>query len=310
MTSAEIRQSFLDFFKSKQHTIVESSSLMPDAPNLLFTNAGMNQFVPIFLGEIPCPYQPGRAADTQKCIRAGGKHNDLEDVGMDTYHHTFFEMLGNWSFGDYFKQEAIEWAWELLTEVWKFPKERLYATVYKPDPSKGDPADLDQQAYDFWKALFEKAGLNPEVHIVYGNKKDNFWMMGDTGPCGPCSELHVDLTPEGDTKGSLVNQDSPLCMEVWNLVFIQFNANPDGTFSDLPARHVDTGMGFERIASVLQCTKGFTEFDGVISNYETDVFRPILISLRNSVVIVTAPRYLTSVPRRSVIKKRSTLPSG
>ena len=292
MTSAEIRQSFLDFFKSKQHTIVESSSLMPDAPNLLFTNAGMNQFVPIFLGEIPCPYQPGRAADTQKCIRAGGKHNDLEDVGMDTYHHTFFEMLGNWSFGDYFKQEAIEWAWELLTEVWKFPKERLYATVYKPDPSKGDPADLDQQAYDFWRALFEKAGLDPEVHIVYGNKKDNFWMMGDTGPCGPCSELHVDLTPEGDTKGSLVNQDSPLCMEVWNLVFIQFNANPDGTFSDLPARHVDTGMGFERIASVLQCTKGFTEFDGVISNYETDVFRPIFDQLEK----LSGHRYRSTLP--------------
>ena len=292
MTSAEIRQSFLDFFKSKQHSIVESSSLMPDAPNLLFTNAGMNQFVPIFLGEIPCPYQPGRAADTQKCIRAGGKHNDLEDVGMDTYHHTFFEMLGNWSFGDYFKQEAIEWAWELLTEVWKFPKERLYATVYKPDPSKGDPADFDQQAYDFWKALFEKAGLDPEVHIVYGNKKDNFWMMGDTGPCGPCSELHVDLTPEGDTKGSLVNQDSPLCMEVWNLVFIQFNANPDGTFSDLPARHVDTGMGFERIASVLQCTKGFTEFDGVISNYETDVFRPIFDQLEK----LSGHRYRSTLP--------------
>ena len=292
MTSAEIRQSFLDFFKSKQHTIVESSSLMPDAHNLLFTNAGMNQFVPIFLGEIPCPYEPGRAADTQKCIRAGGKHNDLEDVGMDTYHHTFFEMLGNWSFGDYFKQEAIEWAWELLTEVWKFPKERLYATVYKPDQSKGDPADLDQQAYDFWKALFEKAGLNPEVHIVYGNKKDNFWMMGDTGPCGPCSELHVDLTPEGDTKGSLVNQDSPLCMEVWNLVFIQFNANADGTFSDLPARHVDTGMGFERIASVLQCTKGFTEFDGVISNYETDVFRPIFDQLEK----LSGHRYRSTLP--------------
>jgi len=292
MTSAEIRQSFLDFFKSKQHTIVESSSLMPDAPNLLFTNAGMNQFVPIFLGEIPCPYQPGRAADTQKCIRAGGKHNDLEDVGMDTYHHTFFEMLGNWSFGDYFKQEAIEWAWELLTEVWKFPKERLYATVYKPDPSKGDPADLDQEAYDFWKALFEKAGLDPEVHIVFGNKKDNFWMMGDTGPCGPCSELHVDLTPEGDTQGSLVNQDSPLCMEVWNLVFIQFNANPDGTFSDLPARHVDTGMGFERIASVLQCTKGFTEFDGVISNYEADVFRPIFDQLEK----LSGHRYRSTLP--------------
>lgn len=265
---------------------------MPDAPNLLFTNAGMNQFVPIFLGEIPCPYKPGRAADTQKCIRAGGKHNDLEDVGMDTYHHTFFEMLGNWSFGDYFKQEAIEWAWELLTEVWKFPKERLYATVYKPDPAKGDPADFDQQAYDFWKAIFEKAGMDPEVHIVYGDKKDNFWMMGDTGPCGPCSELHVDLTPKGDTKGSLVNQDSPLCMEVWNLVFIQFNANPDGSFSDLPARHVDTGMGFERIASVMQCTRGFTKFDGIISNYETDIFRPIFDQIEK----LSGHRYQSTLP--------------
>ncbi|MGA1013880.1 MAG: alanine--tRNA ligase [Limisphaerales bacterium] len=292
MTSTQIRQSFLDFFQSKQHSIVESSSLMPDAPNLLFTNAGMNQFVPIFLGEIPCPYKPGRAADTQKCIRAGGKHNDLEDVGMDTYHHTFFEMLGNWSFGDYFKQEAIEWAWELLTEVWKFPKERLYATVYKPDPAKGDPADFDQQAYDFWKAIFEKAGMDPEVHIVYGDKKDNFWMMGDTGPCGPCSELHVDLTPKGDTKGSLVNQDSPLCMEVWNLVFIQFNANPDGSFSDLPARHVDTGMGFERIASVMQCTRGFTKFDGIISNYETDIFRPIFDQIEK----LSGHRYQSTLP--------------
>ena len=292
MTSTQIRQSFLDFFQSKQHSIVESSSLMPDAPNLLFSNAGMNQFVPIFLGEIPCPYKPGRAADTQKCIRAGGKHNDLEDVGMDTYHHTFFEMLGNWSFGDYFKQEAIEWAWELLTEVWKFPKERLYATVYKPDPAKGDPADFDQQAYDFWKAIFEKAGMDPEVHIVYGDKKDNFWMMGDTGPCGPCSELHVDLTPKGDTKGSLVNQDSPLCMEVWNLVFIQFNANPDGSFSDLPARHVDTGMGFERIASVMQCTRGFTKFDGIISNYETDIFRPIFDQIEK----LSGHRYQSTLP--------------
>ncbi len=293
MTSSEIRQSFLDFFKSKQHTIVTSSSLMPDAPNLLFTNAGMNQFVPIFLGQQKSPYQPGRAADTQKCIRAGGKHNDLEDVGMDTYHHTFFEMLGNWSFGDYFKKEAIEWAWELLTEVWKFPKERLYATIYKPDPSLGDPAELDQEAYDLWAAIFKAAGLDPEVHIVYGNKKDNFWMMGDTGPCGPCSELHIDLTPNGDTKGALVNADSAECIEIWNLVFIQFNANPDGTFSDLPAKHVDTGMGFERVASVMQNTKGFTEFNHVISNYETDVFRPIFDRLEK----MSGKKYCSSLPK-------------
>ncbi len=275
MTSAEIRQSFLDFFKSQQHSIVPSSSLMPDSPNLLFTNAGMNQFVPIFLGQTRCPYEPGRAADTQKCIRAGGKHNDLEDVGLDTYHHTFFEMLGNWSFGDYFKREAIDWAWELITEVWKFPKNRLYATVYMPDRSKGDPSDFDQEAYDFWAVKFSAAGLDPKIHIRYGGKKDNFWMMGETGPCGPCSELHVDLTLEGDTKGVLVNQGSAQCIEIWNLVFMQFNANPDGTYSPLPARSVDTGMGFERVTGIIQNTKNFTDFSRAISNYETDIFYPL-----------------------------------
>src|SRR5438093_4889477 len=273
MTSSQIRQSFLDFFKSKQHTIVPSASLMPDSPNLLFTNAGMNQFVPIFLGDIRGPYTPGRAADTQKCIRAGGKHNDLEDVGLDTYHHTFFEMLGNWSFGEYFKKEAIEWAWELVVGQWKFPPARLYATVYRPGP--GDQSELDQEACDHWARIFIAAGLDPKTHIVYGGKKDNFWMMGDTGPCGPCSEIHVDLTPKGDTKGSLVNKGDARCIEIWNLVFIQFNANPDGTFSPLPAKHVDTGMGFERLTSFIQCTKGFTDFSGVISNYETDIFRPL-----------------------------------
>jgi alanyl-tRNA synthetase len=292
MTSTEIRTSFLEFFKSKQHTLVPSSSLMPDAPNLLFTNAGMNQFVPIFLGQQHCPYEPGRAADTQKCIRAGGKHNDLEDVGMDTYHHTFFEMLGNWSFGDYFKREAIHWSWELLTEVWKFPKHRLYATVYKPDPSKGDPATFDQEAYDLWVDIFKSAGLDPDVHVVFGNKKDNFWMMGDTGPCGPCSELHIDLTEAGDTKGSLVNGDRAECMEIWNLVFIQFNANPDGTFTDLPARHVDTGMGFERVVSVIQNTRGFTEFNHAISNYETDVFRPLFDRLEK----MSGKQYASTLP--------------
>ncbi|MCX7872768.1 MAG: alanine--tRNA ligase-related protein, partial [Verrucomicrobiae bacterium] len=208
MTSNQIRQSFLDFFKSKGHTIVPSSSLLPDSPNLLFTNAGMNQFVPIFIGQIPCPYNPPRAADTQKCIRAGGKHNDLEDVGLDTYHHTFFEMLGNWSFGNYFKKEAIQWAWELLTEVWGFPKNRLYATVYKP--GKGDPSEFDKDAYEIWTEIFNRNGLDPKIHICFGGKKDNFWMMGDTGPCGPCSEIHIDLTPEGNTKGALVNKGSPL----------------------------------------------------------------------------------------------------
>jgi alanyl-tRNA synthetase len=294
MTSSQIRQSFLDFFKSKQHTIVPSSSLMPDAPNLLFTNAGMNQFVPIFLGQQKCPYNPPRAADTQKCIRAGGKHNDLEDVGLDTYHHTFFEMLGNWSFGDYFKKEAIEWAWELVTGVWKFPKERLYATVYNPDKSKNDPSEFDQEAYDHWARLFTAAGLDPKTHIVYGNKKDNFWMMGETGPCGPCSELHVDLTPAGDTKGSLVNKGDARCIEIWNLVFIQFNANPDGTFSGLPARHVDTGMGFERVSSIIQGTKGFSDFaNAKISNYETDIFRPIFTKIEQ----FSGKRYTSTLPK-------------
>jgi alanyl-tRNA synthetase len=257
---------------------------MPGSPGLLFTNAGMNQFVPIFLNERAAdvdkwpgavPGKPTRAADTQKCIRAGGKHNDLEDVGLDTYHHTFFEMLGNWSFGDYFKKEAIEWGWELVAGVWKFPKHRLYATVYSPDKSKGDPSDFDHEAYDFWAAKFSAAGLDPKVHIVRGGKKDNFWMMGETGPCGPCSEIHVDLTPAGDTRGALVNQGDARCIEIWNLVFIQFNANPDGTFAPLPARHVDTGMGFERVTGIMQNTRGFTDFTRVISNYETDIFRPI-----------------------------------
>ncbi len=276
-TGRQIRQDFLGFFEAKQHTLVPSASLMPDAPNLLFTNAGMNQFVPIFLGEQKCPYTPGRAADTQKCIRAGGKHNDLEDVGMDIYHHTFFEMLGNWSFGDYFKKEAIQWSWELLTEVWGFPKERLYATVYQP--AKGDPGEFDQEAYDYWTEIFIATGLDPAVHIVNGNKKDNFWMMGDTGPCGPCSELHIDLTPDGDTQGSLVNADSGQCIEIWNLVFIQYNANPDGTFPPLSARHVDTGMGFERVAAIIQTTNNFTDFSKPVSNYDTDIFSPIFAEL-------------------------------
>ncbi|MFL6528129.1 MAG: alanine--tRNA ligase [Chthoniobacterales bacterium] len=291
MTSAEIRQSFLNFFRGKQHTIVPSSSLLPDSPNLLFTNAGMNQFVPIFLGQQKPPWQPPRTVDTQKCIRAGGKHNDLDDVGLDTYHHTFFEMLGNWSFGDYFKKEAIEWAWELVVQHWKFPANRLYATVYKP--GNGEPAEFDQEAHDHWKRLFDKAGLDPAVHIVNGNKKDNFWMMGDTGPCGPCSELHVDLTPAGDTQGSLVNAGDARCMEIWNLVFIQFNANPNGTFTPLPARHVDTGMGFERVTGIIQCTKDLTDFTGTISNYETDVFRPIFDEIEKR----SGKRYTATLPK-------------
>jgi len=290
MTSRDIRQSFLDFFREKRHAIVPSASLMPTSPNLLFTNAGMNQFIPYFLGTEAPPYDPPRAADTQKCIRAGGKHNDLEDVGFDTYHHTFFEMLGNWSFADYFKEEAIAWAWELLTERWKLPPERLYATVYAP--GEGDPAEFDREACDIWTGIFEKAGLDPKAHIINGDKKDNFWMMGDTGPCGPCSEVHMDLTPEGDTGGSLVNADDPRCIEIWNLVFIQFNANEDGSYRPLPAGHVDTGMGFERVCSVIQGTKGFIDFSRLVSNYDTDVFSPIFDRLTE----LSGREYASTVP--------------
>jgi alanyl-tRNA synthetase len=299
MTSAEVRQSFLDFFREKQHTVVPSSSLLPHAPNLLFTNAGMNQFVPIFLGQQKAPWNPPRVADTQKCIRAGGKHNDLEDVGLDTYHHTFFEMLGNWSFGDYFKKEAIEWAWELVVDRWKFPAQRLYATVYKPGPD--EPADFDQEAHDHWARLFRDVDLDPKVHVVNGGKADNFWMMGDTGPCGPCSELHVDLTPDGDTRGSLVNKGDPRCIEIWNLVFIQFNADGDGKFTPLPQRHVDTGMGFERVSAIIQGTKNLTDFSGTISNYETDVFRPIFDELEK----LSGKKYASTLP---IVEQAHRLP--
>ncbi|MFY7816817.1 MAG: alanine--tRNA ligase [Akkermansiaceae bacterium] len=279
MNAAEIRQSFLDFFREKQHTIVPSASLLPQSPGLLFTNAGMNPFVPYFLGVEKAPYDPPRAADTQKCIRAGGKHNDLEDVGYDTYHHTFFEMLGNWSFGNYFKKEAIQWAWELVVERWGLPAHRLHASVYAPKP--GDPGEFDQEAYDIWAELFRSKGCDPAVQIVNGNVKDNFWMMGETGPCGPCSELHVNLTPEGNpvTGRELVNNDSDLCIEIWNLVFIQYNAEADGSFRELPAKHIDTGMGFERACSIIQGTKGFTDFSQKPSNYATDVFTPIFRKL-------------------------------
>lgn len=296
--SNQIRQSFLDFFRARGHSIVPSSSLLPDSPNLLFTNAGMNQFVPIFLGERKCGYDPARAADTQKCIRAGGKHNDLEDVGLDTYHHTFFEMLGNWSFGDYFKTEAIEWAWELITKVWKFPKNRLYATVYRP--GGGEPAGEDTEAHAVWSRLFSEAGLDPAIHVLFSGKKDNFWMMGETGPCGPCSELHVDLTARGDTHGALVNKGSSECIEIWNLVFIQFNANPDGTFSPLPERHVDTGMGFERVAAILQCTQNFTDFSRAVSNYDTDVFRPLFDKLEQ----LSGKRYLGTLPDETTLREQ------
>lgn len=256
MTSKEIRQSFLDFFKSKQHAIVPSSPVvLPTDPTLLFTNAGMNQFKDIFLGVRES--QDKRVANTQKCIRVSGKHNDLEEVGIDTYHHTFFEMLGNWSFGDYYKREAISWAWELMTEVWKLPKERLWATVYKDD----------DEAETLWKELTD---INP-AQVLRFDEKDNFWEMGETGPCGPCSEIHIDLTEDG-CGPELVNAGSPEVIELWNLVFIQYNRRNDGSLEELPFKHVDTGMGFERVAAVLQGKK---------SNYDSDVFTPLLSKLQS-----------------------------
>lgn len=255
MTSTEIRESFLNFFKEKGHTIVPSSPVIPyDDPTLLFTNAGMNQFKDVFLGTGTRPYT--RAADTQKCIRVSGKHNDLEEVGRDTYHHTFFEMLGNWSFGDYYKKEAIAWAWELLTEIWKLPKHRLWATVYKDD----------DEAEELWKKVTDI----DHSHILRFGEKDNFWEMGETGPCGPCSEIHIDRTPDASATASMVNAGTPDVIEIWNLVFIQFNRDESGTLTPLPAKHVDTGMGFERICAVLQ---------GKNSNYDTDVFTPLLTAL-------------------------------
>jgi len=258
MTSADIRQAFLDFFRSKGHEIVPSAPIVvKNDPTLMFTNAGMNQFKDYFLGNKPAPFK--RVADTQKCLRVSGKHNDLEEVGVDTYHHTMFEMLGNWSFGDYFKDEAIEWSWELLTVVYNIPKDRLYATVFEGDTKEGIPASSIALAK--WKSLL------PGEHIVFGNKKDNFWEMGETGPCGPCSEIHVDCRPDEERKKvpghTLVNKDHPQVIEIWNNVFIQFNRKKDGSLEPLPATHVDTGMGLERLVRVLQ---------GKTSNYDTDIF--------------------------------------
>jgi alanyl-tRNA synthetase len=251
MTSGEIRQQFLEFFRNKEHRIVPGSPVVPfDDPTLLFTNAGMNQFKDVFLGTGKRQYS--RAVDTQKCIRVSGKHNDLEEVGHDTYHHTFFEMLGNWSFGDYYKKEAIKWGWELLTDVWKLPKERLYATVYR----------TDDESLEIWK---NETDINPE-HILTFDEKDNFWEMGETGPCGPCSEIHINLSDDFENP-KWVNAGKPECIELWNLVFIQYNRDENGNLHDLPAKHVDTGMGFERMCAVLQ-KKG--------SNYDTDVFTPLI----------------------------------
>src|SRR5690554_3736912 len=256
MTSAEIREQFFDFFRKKDHRIVPGAPVVPfNDPTLLFTNAGMNQFKDVFLGTGSREYK--RAADTQKCIRVSGKHNDLEEVGHDTYHHTFFEMLGNWSFGDYYKAEAIEWAWELLTKVWKLPKERLWATVFR----------TDDEAYEYWKT---KTDINPE-HILRFDEKDNFWEMGETGPCGPCSEIHINLGNDFNNP-ALVNAGTPECIEIWNLVFIQYNRDENGVLTELPAKHVDTGMGFERICAVLQNKK---------SNYDTDIFTPLINKIEN-----------------------------
>ena len=267
LSANQIRATFLQFFKDKEHKIVPSAPLvLKNDPTLLFTNAGMNQFKDYFLGY----QQPAsnRVADTQKCLRVSGKHNDLEDVGMDTYHHTMFEMLGNWSFGDYFKEEAIAWAWELLTDVFGIGKDQLYVTVFEGD--KEDGLEKDEQAYNFWKQHIA------EDRILNGNKKDNFWEMGDTGPCGPCSDIHIDIRPKADREAvdgkTLVNQDHPQVVEVWNLVFMQFNRMADGSLQPLAQQHIDTGMGFERLCMVLQ---------GKTSNYDTDVFTPLLDKLES-----------------------------
>ncbi|RZL15728.1 MAG: alanine--tRNA ligase, partial [Pedobacter sp.] len=262
MTAKETRQAYLDFFKQKQHRIVSSAPIVvKNDPTLMFTNAGMNQFKALFLGEEAVKYP--RVADTQRCLRVSGKHNDLEEVGIDTYHHTMFEMLGNWSFGDYFKKEAIEWSWELLTEVYKIPKDQLYVSVFQGDDAEGLP--MDTEAFDLWKQFV------PEDRIILGNKKDNFWEMGDTGPCGPCTEIHVDCRSAAERNASsgkeLVNADHPQVIEIWNNVFMQFNRLKDGSLQPLPAQHVDTGMGFERLVRVLQEKS---------SNYDTDVFQPLI----------------------------------
>ncbi len=262
MESNKIRQAFLDFFASKGHVIVPSAPMVVKGdPTLMFTNAGMNQFKDIFLGNAPRKYP--RAADTQKCLRVSGKHNDLEEVGHDTYHHTMFEMLGNWSYGDYFKKEAIAWAWELLHDVYHLPAERMYATVFEGSEEDGVP--FDQEAYDYWRRFL------PEDHIIRGNKHDNFWEMGETGPCGPCSEIHYDLRDEAEIAAKpgreMVNAGHQQVIEIWNLVFMQFNRKANGSLEELPARNVDTGMGFERLCMILQGKK---------SNYDTDVFQPTI----------------------------------
>jgi len=280
MTSADIRQAFLDFFSSKGHAIVPSAPIVvKNDPTLMFTNAGMNQFKDYFLGNKKA--ENVRVADTQKCLRVSGKHNDLEEVGVDTYHHTMFEMLGNWSFGDYFKKEAIQWSWELLTEVYKLDKSRLYVTIFEGDAKEGLPKD--EEAYNEWKKYVS------EDRILPGNKKDNFWEMGDTGPCGPCTEIHYDTRPEANNDGHsrVNNDDTGMVMEIWNNVFIQFNRKKDGTLEPLPAKHVDTGMGLERLVRVIQ---------GKTSNYDTDVFTGTITAIEK----VTGKKYDYSYSKEAV----------
>lgn len=296
MKSQDIRKQFLQFFESKGHLIVPSAPIvLKDDPTLMFNNSGMAQFKEFFLGN-GTP-KSKRIADTQKCLRVSGKHNDLEDVGFDTYHHTMFEMLGNWSFGDYFKKEAINWAWELLTEIYKIPKENLYVSVFEGNPEENVP--FDQEAWDIWKTLID------EDRIILGNKKDNFWEMGDQGPCGPCSEIHVDLRPDSEkakvSGKSLVNNDHPQVVEIWNNVFMEFNRKADGSLEKLPAQHVDTGMGFERLCMALQ---------GKTSNYDTDVFTPLIDKVEqitgfkytnNEVKAITEEQNKTNIAIRVIV---------
>ena len=273
MNANQIRQTFLDFFKSKGHEIVPSAPMVvKNDPTLMFNNSGMAPFKDLFLGNAPIKYP--RIADTQKCLRVSGKHNDLEEVGVDTYHHTMFEMLGNWSFGDYFKKDAIAWAWELLTEVYKIDKDRLYVTVFEGDAKEN--LAFDQDSYDFWKQHIA------EDRILRGNKKDNFWEMGDQGPCGPCSEIHCDMRSDEERKKqdgkSLVNASHPQVIEIWNNVFMEFERKADGSLHKLPKQHVDTGMGFERLCMVLQKKQ---------STYDTDVFTALIEKVENLSIIIT-----------------------
>ena len=273
MNSNLIRSNFIDFFEEKRHTYVPSSSIVSkNDPSLMFTNAGMNQFKNIFLGNETSKLK--RVVNSQKCLRVSGKHNDLEEVGTDNYHHTMFEMLGNWSFGDYFKKEIIGWSYEILTKVYKLKKEDLYVTIF--EGNKDENLEKDNEAFNFWSEIIDKD------KIILGNKKDNFWEMGDTGPCGPCSEIHIDLRSLSDKNKipgkELVNQDHPEVIELWNLVFIQYNRKADGSLEELPEKHIDTGMGFERLARIVQNKK---------SNYDTDIFTPII----NEISKITGIKY-------------------